>query len=240
MKITGIYDPGSNVTVINSKLIRLKNREKDQHSSTLKSINGRGKTDGLITLKARILDEEKNINAFILESKDFDNDMILGLDTIKNFGLTHDENLNIKKLKENIKDNQNKEIIKKEQETEKSIQEYEVNFNEGIDTNRFAIDTDHLNSDQREEITVLINKYKQIFAKDKYDVGKVKNHEAFIDLQTEKYCYKRPYRCSVRDRIEIEKQIAELLKHNLIEESYSPFGAPVTLKKMKGKEVVYV
>ena len=237
MKITGIYDSGSNVTVINSKLIKLKNKETDQQSSTLKSINGRGKTDGLVTLKAKILDEEKNINAFILDSKDFDNDMILGLDTIKKFGLTHDGNLNIKKLKENIKDNQNKEIIKKEEETEKLIQEYEVNFNEGIDTNRFAIDTEHLDSDQREEITALINKYKQNFAKDKYDVGKVKNHEAFIDLQTEKYCYKRPYRCSTRDRIEIEKQIAELLKHNLIEESYSPFGAPVTLafKKDEGE-----
>jgi len=33
----------------------------------------------------------------------------------------------------------------------------------------------------------------------------------------------------LEDKAEIEKQVAQLLKHNLIEESYSPFAAPVTL-----------
>ncbi|KAK9887597.1 hypothetical protein WA026_023480 [Henosepilachna vigintioctopunctata] len=88
------------------------------------------------------------------------------------------------------------------------------------------------------KISELLNDYKHIFAKDKYDVGRVKNYEAFIDLQVDKYCSKRPYRCSLDDKEEIEKQIGQLLKNELIEESYSPFAAPVTLafKRDEGKK----
>ncbi|GBO99336.1 hypothetical protein EVAR_577_1 [Eumeta japonica] len=88
------------------------------------------------------------------------------------------------------------------------------------------------------KISALLNDYKHIFAKDKYDIGQVKNYEAFIDLQVEKYCSKRPYRCSLDDKKEIEKQIEQLLKNELIEESYSPFAAPVTLafKRDEGKK----
>ena len=112
-----------------------------------------------------------------------------------------------------------------------------MNFNEDINVNEFNIDIEHLSTDQRSKINILLDNYKSIFAKDKYDVGTVKNYEAFIDLQVDKYCYKRPYRCSLEDKAEIEKQVAQLLKHNLIEESYSPFAAPVTLayKRDEGK-----
>jgi len=57
----------------------------------------------------------------------------------------------------------------------------------------------------------------------------VKNYEAHIDLLIEKYPSKRPYRCTSEDRKEIEQQIAKLLETKLIEESYSPFAALVTL-----------
>ena len=88
------------------------------------------------------------------------------------------------------------------------------------------------------EIDKVIEKHKSLFAKDKYDVGKVTEYEAHIDLMVDKYCYKRPYRCTPKDRKEIEDQIGNLLNKNLIEESYSPFGAPVTLayKKEEGEK----
>ncbi|KPJ11799.1 Retrotransposable element Tf2 155 kDa protein type 1 [Papilio machaon] len=55
---------------------------------------------------------------------------------------------------------------------------------------------------------------------------------------SDKYCSKRPYRCTNEDRSEIENQISKLLEKNLIEESYSPFAAPVTLayKKEDGRK----
>lgn len=79
-------------------------------------------------------------------------------------------------------------------------------------------------------IDELISKNKTVFAKDKYDIGKVTDYEAHIDLLVEKYCSKRPYRCcTMEDKKEIENQVAKLLEKNIIEESYSPFAAPVTL-----------
>lgn len=81
-----------------------------------------------------------------------------------------------------------------------------------------------------------MEKYSAIFAKDRYDVGTVKDYEAHIDLLIDKYCSKRPYRCNMEERKEIETQIAKLLKNNLIEESYSPFAAPVTLAYKKDED----
>jgi len=54
----------------------------------------------------------------------------------------------------------------------------------------------------------------------------------------DKYCTKRRYKCTEQDKREIEKQISKLLKRKLIEESYSPFAAPVTLafKKEENKK----
>lgn len=57
----------------------------------------------------------------------------------------------------------------------------------------------------------------------------MREYEARIDLSVDKYCSKRPYRCSVEDKNEIEEQISKLLEKKLIEVSYSPFAAPVTL-----------
>lgn len=174
--------------------------------------------------------------------------MLLGLDTIKRFGLTHDGNLNIQ-LQKNASSSASKYINPTEEEkynneeiqtreSKSELLKCEINFNEGIDVNKFDIDTTYLEHNQRLKIDALLNNFKHIFAKDKYDVGQVKNYEAFVDLQVEKYCSKRPYRCSLYDKEEIEKQIGQLLKNNLIEESYSPFAAPVTLafKRDEGKK----
>lgn len=101
----------------------------------------------------------------------------------------------------------------------------------------FEITVNHLESTEKAEIESLIDKYKTIFSKDKYDIGTVRDYEARIDLLLDTYCKKRPYRCTLEDKKEIEQQISKLLKTNLIEESYSPFAAPVTLayKKEEGK-----
>ena len=88
----------------------------------------------------------------------------------------------------------------------------------------------------------MIDKYKSGFAKDKYNVGTVKDYETHIALMVDRYCCKRPYRCTIEDRKEIEDQISKLLKRNLIEESYSIFAAPVTMayKKRDKKDHHYV
>lgn len=230
LEIFGIYDSGSNVSVINSKLIRVKDNGRDDiNNDDLITINGVKKTSGLTKIKIKIFDVEKITDVYIIDGAQFKYDFLIGLDIIKQFKLVQDQNLKISQKKEEIIiENENiQNNTSKEDRTGKNP--CLVNFNEHIKEENFILNMENLNKEQKAEINKLIDTYKSIFAKDKYDIGTVKDYEARIDLLMDKYCCKRPYRCSIIDKKEIEEQVAKLLEKNLIEQSYSPFAAPVTL-----------
>lgn len=236
----------------------------NKQTANLKTINGEKKTKGMVKLKIKIYDIEREMNIFVIDNENFHYDFLIGLDCIKEFRLIQNEELKIiqcnKSHKENKIQNGDSEInslnVKipnilgeknkqdmtlnseaREQETN-CLHQCEINFNEHINLSEFEISVNHLDICKQTEIDKLIEKYKPVFAKDKYDVGTVRGYEAHIDLTVDQYCSKRPYRCTTDDRKEIENQISKLLKKNLIEESYSPFAAPVTLayKKEDGKK----
>lgn len=199
------------------------------------------------------------MKVFVIEGENFDHEFLIGLDCVKKFRLIQNEELEISQKmkpqndvasKDEIKmpdckgkmpqgnneiENKKMEKILRDHSTNKKI---EINFNEHIRPQDFNIMVTNLNLEQKTEINELIEEYKHIFAKDKYDVGTVKDYEARIDLIIDKYCCKRPYRCTIEDKKEIESQVSKLLEKKLIEESYSPFAAPVTLafKKEEGKK----
>lgn len=231
MEIYGVYDSGSNVSLINSKLLKLKTKKNNANEENLVTINGVKKTSGLTNLKIKIFEKEENVNVYVIDEPNFKYDFLIGLDMIKAYELIQNEELKITQKQylrqENIK--QEEEIYKKKNESKEYVKEYKINFNEHIKEKEFEIKVNHLEEDKREKIYKLIQKYKSVFAKDKYDIGTVNGYEARIDLLVDKYCCKRPYKCTIEDKKEIEKQIANLLDNKLIEESYSPFAAPVTL-----------
>lgn len=263
LETSGIYDSGSNVSLINSRLLSLKKIPNYNKNAGLKTINGVKKSIGMVTLKIKIFEIEKHLNIFVIDEDNFDYDFLVGLDCIQKFHLTQNENLDISQniLSNNNNENQktstkeipgssgeigNKQGIyfeeigvdtTKKNKKEMTITEYKVNFNENLIVDNFDISVNHLDHQKKTDIDQLICKYKSIFAKDKYDIGTVKGYQAHIDLLVDKYCSKRPYRCSIEDMKEIEHQISKLLENNLIEESYSPFAAPVTLafKKEEGR-----
>lgn len=228
--MSGIYDSGSQISLINSRLIKVKEIKDNVNIAYMKTVNGVKKTDGLITIKIKIFDLEEEVDVYIVENEDFD-DFIIGLDMIKKFKLTQNEDLQIEQKKTNKMDRMSKDNTNED----KNIKTYVINFNEHIETQEFVSKTDHLDNEKKIEIEKIIKEYKTIFAKDKYDIGSVKDYEAHIDLLVNRYCSKRPYRCTIEDKLEIEEQISMLLKNNLIEESYSPFAAPVTLAYKKGE-----
>lgn len=249
LEVNGIYDSGSNVSLINSRLLKKKRKQiSNTNNTNLKTINGVTKADGLITVKTKIFNIENMMDIFVINSEDFNYNFLIGLDCIKKIKLCQNEKLEIKQriipslkgeeIKNNYDDKEEKnlkgertDLIKKERRYKIKGEEknYTINFNEHINGKNFEIITDHLEYEEKNEIDKLIEKYGATFAKDKYDIGTVKNYEAHIDLLIEKYPSKRPYRCTSEDRKEIEQQIAKLLETKLIEESYSPFAAPVTL-----------
>lgn len=220
--------------MINSKLLRLKKKENSDKckNTDLITINGVKKTKGCTTMKIKIFDIEKKIDVYVVDGKSFKYNFLIGLDIIKEFNLIQNENLEVKqKLEKTLPNNPNMQLCLKNNlnEDRKRMNNNIINFNEHVIEKDFIMDLSHLNSQQKFEINKLIDKYKSCFARDKYDIGTVKDYEAHIDLLVDKYCSKRPYRCSMEDKLEIEGQVRKLLEKNLIEESYSPFAAPVTL-----------
>lgn len=231
LEVSGVYDSGSQISLINSRLVKVKEEKDNVNAAYMRTVNGVKKTDGLITIKIRIFEIEEEMDVYIVENKEFD-DFIIGLDMIKKFKLIQNENLKIEqKKKTDIKEPQNnvEKNSRDNRNKDKKIETYSINFNEHIKVEDFRIKIDHLDDQKKTEIEKIIKEYRTVFAKDKYDIGTVKDYEAHIDLLVDKYCSKRPYRCTIEDKIEIEEQISRLLKNNLIEDSYSPFAAPVTL-----------
>lgn len=254
LEIFGIYDSGSNVSLINARLLKLKDeRIKDSENTNLKTINGVRKINGMVTLKVKILNIEKTINVFVIDKENFDYDFLIGLDCITKFGLAQNEKLKItQKVPETEEDNEEENKIKISKEIKidsknekkspncsdniikrdnKFEKKYLINFNEHVEEKNFDLRINHLDYEQKSKIDKLILDHKSIFAKDKYNIGT--DYEAHIDLLTDKYCSKRPYRCTIEDKKEIEEQVSKLLEKNLIEESYSPFAASVTLAYKK-------
>lgn len=90
----GTYDLGFQVSPINSKWIKINDNTRDVNKIFLKSVNDVNHTNGLIKVKIKILNIEREVNVYIVEREDFE-DFIIGLDLILIFKLRLDENLKI-------------------------------------------------------------------------------------------------------------------------------------------------
>ena len=228
-----MYDPGSNVSLIQRKIINKLNKTvHDNKNYTFNTIGGANKENGLIFLSLKINKIEKKSRFFVIDKDNFRYDALIGLDLIKSFKLAQDHNLVIHQFDDetgiNIPIKENNKI---------SLNQIQINFNEGIPIDEFNVNTENLSKYQKNEIEKILNEYENIFAKNRYDVGNVTEHTAQIKLIDDtKFIAKKPYRCSWPDQLEIEKQIKNLLNNNLIEESSSPFAAPVTLAFRKESE----
>src|SRR5690606_5206490 len=73
----------------------------------------------------------------------------------------------------------------------------------------------------------VIQKHSRIFSKDSMDIGNLATEQHRIRLTNNVPIRRQFYRCSHTDNEEIETQLQELLKHNLIRPSTSPYAFPV-------------
>lgn len=191
-------------------------------------------------IKLRIGNITDYITAYVVKNDNFSYDLLIGVDAIKNFKLIQDENMKIYQRTDshNILDlKEDRSICDQMILTSNDI--IEVNSNKNLNINEFKADLDHIeNNDKKTIISQLIDKYKHMFAKDKFDIGKVRSKEAEIKLIRNEYVTSRPYKYSIPDDNEIRSQIKTLLQAGIIEESDSPFASPVTLayKKEDGKK----
>ena len=138
----------------------------------------------MILLSASIGEIKKKFPFFIVKSNDFEDEILLGLDAIASFRLCQDEKLEIS------------------QKIEKVIKKEIFNTNLEHNSSEHAINS----------VKKISKKYENVFAKSKFDIGKTKDYEAGVKLTERKFISKKPYRCSIDDKIEIESQVNEPLK----------------------------
>lgn len=205
-----------------------------KNRNVFRTISGVDFTYRRAQISLKINKIEETLDVYVVKNNNFSYELLLGLDAIKKFKLIQDENLDIFQKVDNKKEKltQNNNVTEKlsENSSNNNIKEKETFFTI-MDTPREDDSKliQHLDEVKRNNINSLINKYKLIFAKSKYDVGKAKEVEAEIKLVEDKYVIKKPYRASVLDNREIESQIKNLLESGLIENSNSPYASPVTL-----------
>jgi len=95
-----------------------------------------------------------------------------------------------------------------------------------------------LNSDQKKTFEkVVLPKIKEVSAKDINDLGECTLRKHQIRTQDVAPIFIQPYRKSMAEREVIKKEVEEMLKANIIEQSTSPWSSPVVLvPKKKGKK----
>lgn len=201
----------------------------------LRTISGKSFSQGRAFLKVKIGKISNFIEFYVVKNENFKYQMLIGLDAIMKFKLLQDENLDVlqKQIESNtyVKIEKAPSVIETDAEgrmklvNRKQFVQKFVNMN----TIESKEEAHHLTNEMKKEIENLVDKYINCFASDKYDVGRIKSDQAHIKLTVDKYVAQRPYRCNIQDKKEIEEQIKHLLNADLIEESSSPFAAPVTL-----------
>lgn len=187
-------------------------------------------------MKVRIFNIERRVRVFVINKKECKYDLVLGIDSIKTFRLCQDHELKITQAPLNDSEDIESTEAKENIDSVKNVNELLINWNESIPVEKFEAKTAHLESSKKKAIHDFVDKYSAVFAKNQFDVGTVNGYEAHINLMEDRYISKKPYRCTYADQEEIERQVAELLEHGMIEESCSPFAAPVTLAYKKTGE----
>lgn len=200
---------------------------KNQNEYIVNTVGGVDHHRGTTILKTKIMNIEESARFFIIDKHNFKYDLLIGLDCIQLFCLNQDYKGRITQTL-NYSESQNKLISE--------LTEIKINYNENLPTNQYQANLDHLTKYEQKEIQNIIQNYSDIFAKDRYDIGTFSEYQAHIKLIDNRYIAKKPYRCSFVDQEEIEQQIKSLLEHKLIEQSTSPFAAPVTLAYKREQE----
>ena len=161
---------------VNQKIIDQIKANITEDKSMFKTISGKNFTSSRARLKMRINKIEKEIDVYIVHNDNFTYDLILGLDAIRKFKLKQNENL---RVAQKVNDKEEEIISNKKEERKNNQKRREINITEDIEIDKFINNLGHLDNSQKKEVFQLIEKYKEIFAKHKFDVGTRKLQDAY-------------------------------------------------------------
>ena len=86
---------------------------------------------------------------------------------------------------------------------------------------------------KQQQLKSVINSFSDIFSKDETDIGRITDFVHTIRTSEHPPIQLRPYRRSVSEYEEINRQVKQMLKEGIIRESESPWAFPVRLVDKK-------
>ena len=93
-----------------------------------------------------------------------------------------------------------------------------------------------LTDEQKHKLYIFLGQNRKVFAKDFSELGKTNMHAHRIETFDNRPVSKAPYRQSPEMRRETERQTKQMLEDGIIEESSSPWHAPILLVRKKNNE----
>ena len=96
-----------------------------------------------------------------------------------------------------------------------------------------VLPSSELTKEEYEKAEQLLQTYSDIFSATPQDIGQTDFIHHHINTSTEIPIRQRAYRTSPAMRVEIQKQVDDLLQRGIIEESYSPWASPIVMVKKK-------
>ena len=93
--------------------------------------------------------------------------------------------------------------------------------------------TEHVDQDQKFQITKLLCKYQDVFARDDDDLGRTDLTKHTINTGNAQPIRQPALRVPLHLRSEADQQVEDMLKRGVIEPSHGPWAAPVVLVKKK-------
>ena len=93
-----------------------------------------------------------------------------------------------------------------------------------------------LSNEQKQKLINFLSRNKDMFAKDISEIGKTNLHTHTIYTGQAKPVSTPPYRQTPQMRAELDRQLEEMKRHGIIEESTSPWHSPVVMVKKPNNE----
>lgn len=124
--------------------------------SVFKTMSGDDQFLDVAIISLQVFSNTASIIVWIVNKPSFKYDTLIGLDTIKKFRLHQDEFLSISQVP----------FSPSPPVAVSPISDNLINWNEAIPVDKFEANIEHLSLDRRSQITSLIDKYSQVFARD--------------------------------------------------------------------------
>ena len=98
------------------------------------------------------------------------------------------------------------------------------------------LDCADLSKEQKQKLINFLGRNREMFAKDMSEIGETNLHTHTIHTGDAKPVSTPPYRQTPKMRAELEKQLEEMERHGIIEESTSPWHSPVVMVRKPNNE----